>query len=80
MQNNNKKLGAVGGLALALGLFLGMGLGGDNERPINNAIVEKKAEVWTCSMHPQIRLPTEGQCPICAMDLIPVAGEAEAEG
>lgn len=28
--------------------------------------------VWTCSMHPQIRLPEPGQCPICFMDLIPV--------
>src|SRR5262245_32380675 len=28
---------------------------------------------WTCSMHPQIRRPKPGQCPICGMDLIPVA-------
>lgn len=28
---------------------------------------------WTCSMHPWIRLPDPGLCPICAMDLIPVA-------
>lgn len=27
-------------------------------------------EVWTCSMHPQIRKSESGQCPICAMDLI----------
>ncbi|MFH1436066.1 MAG: efflux RND transporter periplasmic adaptor subunit [Pseudomonadota bacterium] len=31
-----------------------------------------RAEVWTCSMHPQIRRPGPGQCPICGMDLIPV--------
>ena len=30
----------------------------------------KAAEVWTCSMHPQIKLPKPGKCPICAMDLI----------
>ncbi len=31
---------------------------------------------WTCSMHPQVKLPKPGQCPICFMDLIPVrAGE-----
>lgn len=29
------------------------------------------AEVWTCSMHPQIRMEQPGQCPICGMDLIP---------
>lgn len=34
---------------------------------------EAKVEFWTCSMHPQIRLPKPGQCPICGMDLIPVS-------
>lgn len=28
------------------------------------------ATIWTCSMHPQIRLPNPGKCPICFMDLI----------
>lgn len=27
-------------------------------------------EIWTCSMHPQIRQNEPGQCPICGMDLI----------
>ncbi len=27
--------------------------------------------IWTCSMHPQIRQPEPGDCPICGMDLIP---------
>ncbi len=31
------------------------------------------AAVWTCSMHPQVRLPQPGRCPICGMNLIPVA-------
>jgi Cu(I)/Ag(I) efflux system membrane fusion protein len=34
---------------------------------------DQVAEVWTCSMHPQIRQAKPGQCPICGMDLIPVA-------
>lgn len=33
---------------------------------------ERKIKYWTCSMHPQIKLPKSGQCPMCAMDLIPV--------
>ncbi len=37
------------------------------------------ARVWTCSMHPQIRLPAPGRCPLCFMDLVPVA-EATREG
>ena len=27
---------------------------------------------WTCSMHPQIKVPDFGQCPLCFMDLIPL--------
>lgn len=29
--------------------------------------------IWTCSMHPQIRMDKPGKCPLCAMDLIPVS-------
>ncbi len=28
------------------------------------------SDVWTCSMHPQIRQSAPGSCPICGMDLI----------
>jgi membrane fusion protein, copper/silver efflux system len=31
-----------------------------------------KDEIWTCSMHPQIRMNEAGKCPICGMDLIPL--------
>lgn len=27
---------------------------------------------WTCPMHPSVKQPTAGQCPICGMDLVPV--------
>lgn len=30
-----------------------------------------ETSLWTCSMHPQIRLEEPGDCPICGMDLIP---------
>ena len=33
---------------------------------------------WTCSMHPQIRQPDPGKCPICAMDLIPIVEDEGA--
>lgn len=29
--------------------------------------------LWTCPMHPEIRLPEEGDCPKCGMDLVPMA-------
>ena len=35
--------------------------------------------IWTCSMHPQVRQPEPGQCPICGMDLIPVAAGNDAQ-
>ncbi len=31
---------------------------------------EDEAIIWTCAMHPQIRMDKPGQCPICGMDLI----------
>lgn len=31
---------------------------------------EDEDEIWTCSMHPQIRKDEPGDCPICGMDLI----------
>ncbi len=39
---------------------------------------------FTCSMHPHIKQPTPGKCPLCAMDLIPVfegqgSGDASRE-
>ena len=42
-------------------------------RPQGGAEQAETGQVWTCSMHPQIRLPKPGKCPICGMNLIPVA-------
>jgi Cu(I)/Ag(I) efflux system membrane fusion protein len=36
--------------------------------------------LWTCSMHPQIKLPHPGKCPICGMDLIPLKTEPSESG
>src|SRR5688572_8433510 len=32
----------------------------------------KGGGIWTCSMHPQIRMDHFDRCPICGMDLVPV--------
>jgi len=40
---------------------------------------EKKVKFWTCSMHPQIKMPEKGLCPLCGMDLIPVMEGDDAE-
>ena len=40
---------------------------------------EAKNEIWTCSMHPQIKMDKPGKCPICAMDLILLNQDSTAE-
>ncbi len=40
---------------------------------------EAQAQIWTCSMHPQIRMSEPGQCPICGMDLIPATTSSNEE-
>jgi len=61
------------GLLVVSGLFLGWlffhSSGGKKAEPQQTAQVAKK-EIWTCAMHPQIRLDHPGKCPICAMELI----------
>jgi Cu(I)/Ag(I) efflux system membrane fusion protein len=29
-------------------------------------------EIWTCSMHPQVRQNEPGKCPVCGMNLVPL--------
>jgi len=36
-----------------------------------------KVTIWTCAMHPQIRMPEPGKCPICGMELIPLSQGGE---
>lgn len=66
------------GLAVALSsAFAGEG---EHRHPAPAPAAPGKATetVWTCSMHPQIRLPRPGKCPICHMDLIPLKADAAA--
>ncbi|MCB0641112.1 MAG: efflux RND transporter periplasmic adaptor subunit [Phaeodactylibacter sp.] len=63
-------------LALALGLGVGYFLfghqSGDTGKHQHAAGSE---EIWTCSMHPQIRQNEPGKCPICGMDLTPLKSD-----
>lgn len=45
----------------------------------DEAVASGAETIWTCSMHPQVRQPEFGQCPICAMDLIPISGDEDGE-
>lgn len=58
-------------LILPLALFLaGWWFGLPPEKKEEGGVAGASEEVWTCSMHPQIRQPNPGLCPICNMDLI----------
>ena len=64
------------------GLFLGwlfFHSSPQKEEAHDHSAEEAKSEIWTCSMHPQIRMDKQGKCPICAMDLIPVSQGGGAE-
>jgi Cu(I)/Ag(I) efflux system membrane fusion protein len=55
-------------------LLHGPPVGPEHEHPSEQTAAQAPT-VWTCSMHPQIRQPKPGKCPLCFMDLIPVATE-----
>lgn len=62
---------------LVLGFLIGwLIFGGDNAaRLVDDEHAHSEAgdnQIWTCSMHPQIRQNEPGDCPICGMDLIPL--------
>ncbi|SFT48113.1 membrane fusion protein, Cu(I)/Ag(I) efflux system [Lishizhenia tianjinensis] len=65
-------------LLILLGAILGWGISGGFKTPNSEASEhqhshEGKEEIWTCSMHPQIRQDHPGKCPICGMELIPAS-------
>lgn len=81
--DTNKKNIIIIGAALVAGLLLGwlfFGGSGEVQTPDRASQHNHSAEstTWTCSMHPQIKQPEPGDCPICGMDLIPLE-EDESE-
>jgi Cu(I)/Ag(I) efflux system membrane fusion protein len=65
----------LGGLILVLAVFaLGRCTAGTRQETAASETHNSETETqwWTCSMHPQIKLPKPGKCPICGMDLIPL--------
>lgn len=86
VQEIQRWLGArVGSLGFVLvGFLLGaaaVGFGGSGEDVDAEPQTQNEQPPqtdWTCSMHPQIRQPQMGACPICGMDLIPVSTDESA--
>ena len=75
------------GIAVVLiisALIIGYRIGRPAPEPTTEAASEThdhgddagKAQMYTCTMHPSVRLPDpDAKCPICFMDLIPVADD-----
>jgi Cu(I)/Ag(I) efflux system membrane fusion protein len=88
IKNNLQRISWIGGsllVGLLIGWFAFSGDEGDsnsngtkNEGESTNETIKKK-EVWTCSMHPQIRQDEAGDCPICGMDLITLSDNSNAD-
>src|SRR5512133_2244985 len=60
---------AFGGIFLGWLFFHNSGTKNDIKSVISE---DKHNTIWTCAMHPQIRMSEPGKCPICGMDLIPL--------
>jgi Cu(I)/Ag(I) efflux system membrane fusion protein len=68
-------------LLLLLGIFIGwlfFHSSRKTEKKPDQLTEMAKSTIWTCSMHPQIRMPDPGKCPICGMDLIPLVQSSSA--
>ncbi len=84
----NKKDLKIAGITLVIGIFFGwlfFGGSGDNQNVTKGENTEEVHEhtedevaIWTCSMHPQIKMDKPGKCPICGMELIPLDNNDDA--
>ncbi len=65
----------IAGSLLLAGFMAGQGLNSMQELHEHDATLvtmEDGQQIWTCSMHPQVRMDQPGDCPICGMELIPL--------
>jgi len=82
MKKNNKRSFIVALITLLIGILIGWLLFGSssnlNKEPHSHE-TENVDQIWTCSMHPQIRKTEEGDCPICGMELIPLSTDNNSD-
>ena len=80
MKRKNLQLILIALCSILLGLILGYIFFSGEKEQAEETIERTDAikTIYTCSMHPQIRQPEPGLCPICEMELIPL-GETESD-
>jgi Cu(I)/Ag(I) efflux system membrane fusion protein len=79
-RNTAVKIALIAIIAFAGGYllkaFLGEPAAGPEDKVSGQQDLQQEQTWWTCSMHPEIRLPRPGICPKCPMALIPVTSSA----
>jgi Cu(I)/Ag(I) efflux system membrane fusion protein len=82
MKLNKIQLGIYAGVLL-LGGLIGYIISTSTNQHIDESahqhINTSTNQIWTCSMHPQIRQSEPGDCPICGMDLIPLEDDQNSD-
>lgn len=81
MKSITLKITLVALAAALLGLGAGYVLFGKNKTSApaasaDSMATDNGAQIWTCSMHPQIRQSEPGDCALCGMDLIPLSTQS----
>ena len=75
----------IGAGILIIGIILGNVFSGNNNTTTSHSeeehdyVQDPVTKLWTCSMHPQIRMEKPGKCPICGMTLIPLDDSSSSE-
>ncbi|RXP44975.1 efflux RND transporter periplasmic adaptor subunit [Lutibacter sp. HS1-25] len=73
----------IGFVLVLIGMVLGNLFSGGNstikENHEHKLTKDAATQLWTCSMHPQIKMQEPGNCPICGMELIPLETNTTSE-
>lgn len=82
IKNRNVRYVSLFIVGLLLGWLIFGGSSGSSQTNGEEEHIHAEAEdqVWTCSMHPQIKQDGPGKCPLCGMDLIPLKSSSGGGG
>jgi len=86
---SNTKIIITAVVAVAVGLGIGYLIFGNKTSTVVSAenhqhggevkSTSVEDQIWTCSMHPQIKQNEPGDCPLCGMDLIPLEANSSSD-